>query len=419
MTGPARPLDDWVDAMGTLWPEAAVRVDRRPAGARIGSAPRTYLVLPSARRPKVLIPAGERALAVATANRSSAADSLTRRLSRHGLATLLRLGMSWAFRDRVTIHPAPTTTSIEDYLAEFIGEPVRLTVAIGSARANRKPVLHAYTAAGTEIGFAKVGTTVLANQLIRSEAATLQRLAEHGLTTVDIPPVRHHGRWHDHEVLLLGALPTGGHPPGVPPADAMRELAQISATAPEPLAGGPWFTGLPDRVGRLDAELTIRIGELATALAKRHGETELAHGAWHGDWGPWNMGWHRGRPQLWDWERFGIGVPVGFDAAHYLAHPALARVGRRRAALAALAGPVTAAVTEMTGAQPDSAVPAAVIDAYLVELACRFATDCGPDPDDWVRRAAIWRVELAQHRLATPIRDRRSPGSATRIRRAR
>lgn len=407
MTGAIRPLDDWLDAMGTLWPEAAVRVDRRPPGSRIGSAPRTFLVLPSARRPKMLLPAGADGLAVATAIRSSAADSLPRRLSRRGLATLLRLGMSRAFRDRVTVHPAPTTTSIEDYLAEIAGEPVRLTVAIGSARANRKPVLHAYTAAGTEIGFAKVGTTVLTNQLIRSEAATLQRLAEHGLTALDLPPVRHHGRWHDHEVLLLGALPTGGRAPRVPPVDAMREIADISATAPEPLAGGPWFTGLPDRIGRLDTDLAIRMSELTTALAKRHGTIELAHGAWHGDWGPWNMGWHQGRPQLWDWERFGTGMPVGFDAAHYLAHPALAQVGRRGAALAALARPATAAVSEVTGARPDSAVPAAVIDAYLVELACRFATDCGPDPDDWIHRAAIWRIELAEHRLATPGRGRR------------
>ena len=404
MTGPPREFDDWLDAMGVLWPEAAVRVDRRPAGARIGSAPRTFLVLPSARRPKVLVPAGARGLAVATAIRSSAADSQTRRLSRRGLAALLRLGMSRAFPDRVIVHPAPTTTSIEDYLAEFAGEPVRLTVAIGSARANRKPVLHAYTATGTEIGFVKVGTTVLANQLIRSEAATLRRLAEHGLTALDVPPVRRHGRWHDHEVLLLGALPTGGHAPRVLPLAAMREIAGIAATAAEPLAGGPWFTGLPDRIDRLETDLAIRVGELATALAKRHGTTELTHGAWHGDWGPWNMGWHQDRPQLWDWERFGTGVPVGFDAAHYLAHPALAQVGRRGAALAALAGPVTAAVAELTGAEPDSAVPAAVVDAYLVELACRFATDCGPDPDDWVRRAAIWRIELAEHRLATPIR---------------
>jgi len=414
MSGGARPIDDWLDAVRTLWPGALVRAERRPSGSALDSAVRTFLVLPSARRPKVLIPAGARRLAVATAVHSSAADSPTRRASRHGLATLFRLGLGRLFRDRITLDPVRGATSVEDYLGRIMGEPVRLTVAIGSARANRKPVLHVYTAAGTEIGFAKVGITAFANRLVRAEAATLQTLAAHGLTALDVPLVRQHGRWREHEVLLLGALPSRGPARRGLPIAAMREIAGIATTAAQPLAGGSWFAGLPDRIGRLDPDFSVPLGKLAAALADRHGDTELVHGAWHGDWGPWNMGWHRGRPQLWDWERFGIGVPVGFDAAHYLAHPALAAVGSRAPALAALAGPVAAAVAEVTGCEPDSAVPAAVVDAYLIELAVRFAHDCGPDPDDWVRRAATWRIELAAARLTSPAYGRRSGVAPTR-----
>ena len=47
-------------------------------------------------------------------------------------------------------------------------------------------------------------------------------------------------------------------------------------------------------------------------------ETELGFGRWHGDWSPWNMGRAGGRMQVWDWEQSAVGVPLGFDAVHFL-----------------------------------------------------------------------------------------------------
>ncbi|MDQ4037768.1 MAG: hypothetical protein M3313_05335, partial [Actinomycetota bacterium] len=44
----------------------------------------------------------------------------------------------------------------------------------------------------------------------------------------------------------------------------------------------------------------------------------LDFAAWHGDWSPWNMAWRGRRVQLWDWERFESGVPVGMDRTHYV-----------------------------------------------------------------------------------------------------
>jgi hypothetical protein len=52
-------------------------------------------------------------------------------------------------------------------------------------------------------------------------------------------------------------------------------------------------------------------------IGAAYGGEEVDFGAWHGDWTPWNMAWHRGRVQLWDWERFDPDVPVGFDLLHY------------------------------------------------------------------------------------------------------
>ncbi|MCI0689840.1 MAG: hypothetical protein L0Y54_21760 [Sporichthyaceae bacterium] len=417
MTDPARAIDDWLDALGTLWPGALVHADRQPEAP----ASRGFLVLPSARRPKLLIPVGARALAAAAADRTTAFDSLTRRLSRRGLGTLLRLGLGPAmFRDRVTVIPAADTESIEDHLAGLVGEPVRVAIAIGTARANRKPVLQVYTERGTEVGFAKVGTTMLANQLIRAEAGTLARLESQSLTALAVPRVRHHGRWHDHEVLLLDALPTRGRARRELPIAAMAAIAGVGTGTTSALADSPWFAALRDRTAGLGPDFAERFDDLAAALADRHGRTTLAHGCWHGDWGPWNMAWHQQLPQVWDWERFADGVPVGFDAAHFVAHPALAAIGQRDQAMAALAGPVAEAVARLIASPADSPACAAVVDAYLLEMACRFATDCGPDPADPVRQAATWRVELAELRLS-PLgsgRHRRPDSAHTPTRRA-
>jgi aminoglycoside phosphotransferase (APT) family kinase protein len=51
-------------------------------------------------------------------------------------------------------------------------------------------------------------------------------------------------------------------------------------------------------------------------LAHWCGTAQVELGACHGDWTPWNMNIHNGRVQVWDWEKFTVGVPVGFDAAH-------------------------------------------------------------------------------------------------------
>ena len=55
----------------------------------------------------------------------------------------------------------------------------------------------------------------------------------------------------------------------------------------------------------------------------------LPLGAWHGDWTPWNMSRRRGRLQLWDWERFETGVPLGLDRCHYGVNAVVRRDGAR------------------------------------------------------------------------------------------
>ncbi|WP_204042104.1 hypothetical protein [Acrocarpospora phusangensis] len=58
-------------------------------------------------------------------------------------------------------------------------------------------------------------------------------------------------------------------------------------------------------------------------------------GAWHGDFSPWNVcAGGDGELLVWDWERFEVGVPIGFDALHHFFHGALRRMRPGQAAQA-------------------------------------------------------------------------------------
>ncbi len=67
-----------------------------------------------------------------------------------------------------------------------------------------------------------------------------------------------------------------------------------------------------------DAQAASSYAASLDRIAQRHPHTVLDFAAWHGDWTPWNMAWRRRRVQLWDWERFEAGVPVGMDRIHYV-----------------------------------------------------------------------------------------------------
>ena len=99
----------------------------------------------------------------------------------------------------------------------------------------------------------------------------------------------------------------------------------------------------------------------------------LTFGAWHGDWAPWNMRPLADRLLVWDWERFTIGVPVGFDALHYDLQQRISTqsdgADAVRQTLAAAPGPARA----VRGHQPAAVRVTALL--YLVDLAARYLTD--------------------------------------------
>ncbi|GGK95239.1 hypothetical protein Ppa06_62750 [Planomonospora parontospora subsp. parontospora] len=315
----------WIEAVSRLWPEAEVSRSprgRRPGPATAGDEVREFVYLPDARRARLLLPLGTPRAAGTALRRYSHDLGVRARLGRGLLSAAVRTGLPQRFLpDRMRVRASrPAGESVEHRLSEILGRRVVVSVSIGNARANRKPVLQAITPSGESLAFVKVGDTDVARELIRAEAAALEELAVLRPPGIRVPRMIRHESWRGLELLVMSALPTGvrrRRPSGAVPVAAMSGLSAVAAEV-RTLAGSPFL----DRLRRVPAEIgdpsaAARLEGLLDHLAERYGDLELRFGAWHGDWTPWNMAWRRDAVNLWDWERFARDVPAGFDLLHY------------------------------------------------------------------------------------------------------
>ena len=315
--------------LGAMWvtPVDVVDVQRRRAGTTPSSDRRlhTFAVLPSTRRPRIVATDSRAALA-ATARRFSHSTGIGARWARIGLATAIRMGaLELVGHDRLAVLAVDGSdgggeSSVTARLAEIFDTEVSIGMSVGAVRANRKPVLHVLTPDGRTLGFAKLGLSPLARNLLNTEAENLRLLAQHSLQHLELPRVIHHGAWQEHELLVTTALPTPlrrWHATTVLPVHAMTELAEFQGTSASLLAESTWFSGIVATTAENRDSSADRFHCLLERLGRRHGDRPVRFGSWHGDWGPWNMVWAGSRVRLWDWERFARGVPYGLDALYY------------------------------------------------------------------------------------------------------
>jgi hypothetical protein len=361
------------EVLGVLYPSASATAGRgAPRADRVAD----YVVVPDARRPRLLVPLVSRRVAAAAVRRYAEPQGRLARLKRDAVVAALRTGASAVLlRDRLRIcgHPGDT---IDGYLRETLGVDLALSVHIGPARANRKPVLQLLTPDGSTVGFAKVGTGDLTRRLVRAEAAALIALTRQGLRHLSVPRVLHCGQWNGHEVLVQSALPVWlPRAPMTPDrlADAMRELAAAFTLRHGPLDDSTYWLDLRGRlIAVADQPDGAALASAAQTLVDRRGPSILRYGAWHGDWAPWNMAALADTLLVWDWERFTVGVPVGFDAVHYELQR---RIESGSNASAAVDQTVHLADRLLAGfdVEPEARQLTALL--YLIDLAVRYLAD--------------------------------------------
>lgn len=371
--------DDAVVMARLLWPEpVALTLSRGPADPAVRQLAE-FLPLRLGERAPILLPITPRAAARAVRRRSQglrARQRWTRWLLSIGLATGLAQRV---FRERLRVSIGPEAANVptfDKFLEELFGQPVLISISLGPLRANRKPVVQVLTTRGSTLAFVKVGWNTLTRSLGRKEAETLRRLERASVRTAVPPRLLYAGAWESLEVLAVSALhgrATVLRRSSSVPLVAMRDVSSVTPWVYGQLETAPfWHRLAAFRSSVLGAQGQSFSRMLHTLTLCLSGKA-LAFGSWHGDWTPWNMAWQRnGTVQLWDWERFETGVPVGFDALHYSVEAHSRRGGSLRSGVAHTRRHLPELLTAFDVA-PDHDV--LVLTLYLLELFRRWYTD--------------------------------------------
>ena len=390
-----------VQLLGVLYPEPLRVVVGGDASAPDLRA--TWLALPAAREPRLLVPAAGARASTRSLRRQLSGRRLRTRVARVGLGAAVATGLPSRLSSlRIAVRGPADAACVEDPLREALGVgTVRLTLPIGPARANRKPVLQVGDAAGRVLAFAKVGHNPLTRALVRHEADALERLAT-GLDAqqVRVPSRIAATRWRDLETLVMEAIDIPSR--RLTGADARERLVQVVAAvaavgARPAVAWGrhPHRQALQDGLGRCGA----LAGPLGAALDRLDPETVVPVAAWHGDLNPGNIAVVAGPCPVWDWERFGTEVPAGFDLLHHDLHEAITMRGQTpRAAATDLLGGVAVSLAPL-GLAP--AVADLVACAYLLTLAERYLGDAQDEAGADLGRVGDWLVPALDDHLRT------------------
>ncbi len=354
-----------------LWPNSA------DAAASAGAT--GMLALPSLRRARLLVPAAQRKVAASAVRRYSVHGDARARIQAAALATGLRSGILQPLIRRRSWMPGGTAEagSITAHLRTIVSPDCVVAVYVGLPRGNRKPVLLVCEPDGTLLAVAKLGVSALSNRLIHNEAEALRRIEAAPLDHVIAPRALFSGEWGTVPLLVQSALPEFGPEP----ADSAKrrelaalEISRIGGIELQRLGASPVLEALDQRVAALpDSPERDLAGRVLSRLRHDAADVQFPVGSWHGDWTPWNLAASGSHALLvWDWERFAVGVPAGYDALHYSGQVGQGRPGGPAEGLAITRGQLAALLTPF-GVTNEALQP--VFGLYLVELLVRYTED--------------------------------------------
>jgi hypothetical protein len=174
---------------------------------------------------------------------------------------------------------------------------------------------------GRTIAFAKIGWNDLTRRLIETEAQALQSPAIRGLRCIETPTLMFLGQWQGHSVSVYTSIV--GRPGRIRPStDSFLEVARSSPQSCEPFGDGAFSAFLSNEARSVQGANHELANAVVSRLITLFGDNTIELGAWHGDWAPWNNAqFDSNRVVVWDWERYGVGFPIGFDEIHYRFQP--------------------------------------------------------------------------------------------------
>lgn len=317
-----------------LWPDRVVVMRRTP---KLASGGKAYALLPSTSSPTLLLPTAPRKVVAAALKGYKSPSTRLSRIQMRATAIVGRFGGGRLVPGTIVIepprprpglsHPAGVAghDSFVALLSAQLREDLHAGIHLGPARANRKPVLQLMKATGETVGFAKMGINALTDQRVRHEGEALERLADADLGVLQVPRLISHATWRSRPYVAMRPVSTWSR--------ARTEAAQVGAAMtslvaafPErtsPLSDLGWWTDVRDGLAALvatdssDKAPARVLADRAATMQAAFGARPLRAGAAHGDWTPWNMATNGDRVAVWDWERFDLQTPVGWDGLHY------------------------------------------------------------------------------------------------------
>lgn len=360
-----------------------------------------FRIVPSAAKPRMIVRDGAGAgagAATALATYSTALSSrqrLTRLVGSRAARSIWGTGLAGVGFS--VLLGDPGGESLEEHVSAMAGVPVSLIVGIGTRRANRKPVILVTDRSGGRLFYLKVGHNAVTARLVDGEMQNLRIVERGDLGAVSAPSVLDFHTWSGMHLLAISCLPTSARDrsSGRAPLAQMQDVARGFAEA----------SGLQERTDLLeDLDTTIAglsgresgTSERLSCIRQKAGEwlsDDPVRFAWHGDWTPWNMSRAAGRVQLWDWERFEVGVPFGLDAVHYYVN--LRTVSRGFTTQAVQRG--LAEATDALGYTGGSADELQL--AYLVKMVTRYAASLAEEGGEVIRPKSDLMVDELERRL--------------------
>jgi hypothetical protein len=378
--------------------------------------PGQLIVVPRHTDPRLILPTERRAAAAAVRHYGEPGSrSAILRKWATWLSVASNAGPS-LFRDRLRIDAPDGASTIASYLHQALGRDLCLSMYVSDARANRKPVLQLLTPEGEALGFAKIGIDALTRQLVRAERDALALLATVRLSSLAVPRVLHHGSWNGLEVLVLTPLPVMMRRRAVPRLqllDAMGEVASVAGVAQATIASAKHWQRLSERLASApEGPQRTALESALELLREQSGTAALSYGSWHGDWSPWNMASTRGTLLVWDWERFCVGVPLGFDALHNWLRTEVWRNDRDPARAARHLVSHAASLLSPFGVGAPEARLTALL--YLAELAVRDLADRQEDAGARLGSPGSWLIPAIKSELAQ-VRSANGSSRPTRL----
>lgn len=330
-----------------------------------------YYFFPDANHPRLIVP--RTPTKASSALLASLRDSSTQmaRIKTMALAASVRTGLGTGTQLSL---PSPAVTTA---IASIIGhDDLVAAIHVGPPRANRKPVLALSTPDGELIGFAKVAINELTQALVINEAAALDVLpTEPGL---QLPRVTGIGQWRGLPVVVQSPVSDVGK--RISDAAAVTRAQRAIANSVDVRnSTRQHLMSLESRIQAIEAADTevqagaLRLRSVVDDLLNRDCVDAVPCGAWHGDWRHTNMAVGEHGVAVWDWERYAVGVPLGFDAVH-LAMTSRASSGHEvKTLVSGLFDQSRSLLRPFCAVDPAHAD--FVVSAYLAEFATRSLED--------------------------------------------